>query len=158
MPFADELRVALGGRPRVLAWALTDDGVVAGLPDGLAQRTPDGWTITRWDDIDHGRFERESTTLSWSTSDGGTHTAALSDPGRLPELFHERVEASIVAQLPVTWDGGRATLVARRNPGHDDAALRWRVVAAPGTALDAPEADRAIADALRFAIQEWDVA
>jgi len=142
-----------------LAWASTSDGgVVAGLPDALAVGHPDGWAMTGWEAIDHGRFDRDSATLTWSTADGGGRSVTLQGLGRLPELFVERVEASIVAQWPVEWDGGRATIVARRNPGRADAVVHWRVVAPSGTATDTPEAGQALAGALRLALDEWDIA
>jgi len=128
------------------------------LPDALAVGDTGGWATTGWEAIDHGRFDRDSATLTWSTADGDSRSVALKDLGRLPELFVERVEASIVAQWPVAWDGGRATIVARRNPGRADAVVRWRVVASPGSSIDTPDADRALAEALRLAMDEWDIA
>jgi len=156
MPFAAQLREAAGRRTRVLAWARAEDGVVAGLLDALAVHQADAWTLTPWDEIEHARFDNATAALWW-TAGGTDRCVRLTEPGRLPEFVRERVQASILAEQPVSWDGGRATIVVRRNPGRPDAALRWAVVARPGTVLNTPRADQAIAAALTLARQEWDI-
>ena len=149
----DELASFLGRRPRVLAWARADGDLVAGLLDGLAVRESGAWGFTPWDEIEHGGWDGRE--LSWRGGDGRRRTFALTAPGRLPELFHERVQASILGQWPVRWDGGSASVVLRRNPGLTDAPARWRVIASPGVAVDGAPARQAIAAAMRAG--DWDI-
>ena len=152
-PGAAELASFLGRRPAPLAWARAGEDLAAGLLDGLAVRESGEWDFTPWDEIDHGGWDGE--TLSWRAGDGRPRGLALTAPGRLPELFGERVEASILGRWPARWDGGVATVVLRRNPGRADAGAHWRVVAAPGVAVDAPAARQAIAAAMRAV--DWDI-
>ncbi len=158
-----DIAAALGRRVHVLEWAISGDDVAAGLSDAFAVRRAGAWTVVPWDEVEHGRWDPETKTLSWTvtpaskvvTLDAAAETIVLDEPRRLPELFHDRVQASIVCERAVRWNGGQATIVARRNPGRMGSAVRWTVVAPAGTALDTPVVDAAIADALRRASAEY---
>lgn len=128
LPPADyrSLTEALGRRVRVLAWASADEGPVAGLTDALAVRGPDAWRFIGWHEITSGGWDAETGRLRWRTSDGVQDAVAVGDPGALPDLFRERVEASIVVQERIELSRGRAAvIVARRRLGGGGEALEW---------------------------------
>lgn len=110
-----------GAPVRVLAWARGDDGYVVGSPAllsvGGGDPGPD-WRHVRWHEIEHGGWNAESRSLSWTLYGGRRGRVGLREPGRLPELFRERVAASIVVQRFVPIRGERGvTVTARRDLG-----------------------------------------
>lgn len=128
-----DLADAVGGVPRVLAVGRTDgDRPVAGLPDRLAIRNPDGWRCVAWQAIDRGGWDPATAELRW-TCGGVEGSVHLTEIGRLPDLFRERVAASIVLQQTVELGGRkRATITARRDPGVASGPIEWRVALPPG--------------------------
>lgn len=150
------LAEALGGRQRVLAWARSSDGPVVGLPGRLALRSADGWRTIGWHEIGTGGWDAESGRLRWTLTDGTTDEVLLAEPGALPELFRERVDASIAVQQRVELGRGRAALiVARRRLDDDGAPLAWSV-SRQGGAWDAANEATAAAELLRLQ-REYDV-
>lgn len=118
----------LGVRPRVLTWARTAGGVVVALPDRMAVRVGESWQDQPWHDIDRGGWDEAASTLSWQDVFGAGHCVALAEPGRLPEVFNERVSASIVLQKVVELPGRRRAVVSlRRDLGVTEVPLVWRV-------------------------------
>lgn len=147
LPTADaaSLRAEVGRPVRPLAWARTADGVVVGLVDALAQRMASGWTLTAWHEIVTGGFA--DGVLRWTGEDGVRHEAEITEPGRLPELFKERVDATFLLQRQITVGRGRLVVVsARRDLGRPEAPATWTVTAGPGVDLADPST-RAVADA-----------
>lgn len=123
------LAVHLGRRPRVLAWARTPDGVVVGLPGEMLTRDADGgWHSQPWHEIGRGNWDAESLVLSWTDAANASHEVTLDGSRRFPELFNERVTASVITSRRVDLGKGRGAVVAlRRNldPASDETA--WRV-------------------------------
>lgn len=118
----------LGARAHVLTWARTGGGPVVALPDRMSIRVGDSWQDQPWHDIDRGGWDEAASTLSWRDAAGAGHTLALAGPGRLPEVFNERVSASIVLQKVVDLPGRRRAVVSlRRNLGTTELPLVWRV-------------------------------
>ena len=126
-----QVRARAGGG-RVLAWTpsgsssliATEHALV--LPEGVADdpRVP-------WDLVLRASWELDAVEVVAQESAGGrpvTRRVALdADPGSLPEVVRERVNASIVVQHHVELVGERgARFVARRTPGSSE--LRWSVV------------------------------
>lgn len=155
----DSLKEAVGvRRPRVLAWASLADGVVVGLPDRLAVRRGDAWQLVGWDEILTGGWDPVTNRLEWSTGRRTDHVE-LSEPGRLPELFQERVQASIVITHHGEISGGRTVAVsARRNPGDPRSALRWIVSPGDGVRPEDPADEAEITAVVAEAKAEWDIA
>lgn len=121
------LTEAVGARVRVLAWARGADGPVVGLADRLALSC-DGWRFIGWHEIDSGGWDAETGRLRWRLVDGETGEVNLADPGALPDLFRERVTASIVVQERVNLARGRtAIIVARRRLDGGSSPLVWSV-------------------------------
>lgn len=105
------------GRPdRVLAWARAESGFCLGSPVLLSVGDEDAWDHVAWHRIEHGGWNAESRTLSWSEYGGRRGRTTLSEAGRLPELFRERVAASIAVERFVALAGERGvTVTARRD-------------------------------------------
>lgn len=120
------LTQAVGRRVRVLAWAQGVDGLVVGLAHALAIPTTDGWRFVGWHEIDTGGWSAETRRLRWRLVGGASDEVVLEQPGSLPELFRDRVEASIVVHERFELPRGRAALiVARRRLDDDRAPLIW---------------------------------
>lgn len=135
-PAYDELRSSVQGA-RVLAWGSGPDGLIAGLPVGMAFESQ-GWQVLGWHDIAQGTWDSETGVLGWHTNDGDVGTARLDKPGKLPPLMKDRVAASIVIEDRLSVRGVKVIITARRNLGMPDSALVWRAVTADGRTLDRP--------------------
>ncbi len=152
----DRLTQALGRRVRVLAWARGADGPVAGLADRLAIGEPSGWRFVGWHEIAAGGWDAETAMLRWRLDDGSEQHARLEDPGSLPELFRERVDASIVVREKVELQRGRtATIVARRRLDGSPSGLLWTVIRQGGS-FDADQSAHADGELARLQA-EYDI-
>ena len=124
-----EVRARVPGE-RVLAWAPSGASTVVAPDDALV--LPAGAVPERvtWDlglrvSWEPGGFELVSQERPGARAD--TSQVPVPDPGALPGVVKERVNASIVVARQVVLDGERgARIVARRTPGSSD--LRWSVV------------------------------
>lgn len=159
LPAADfrSLTEAVGRRVRVLAWARGADGPVVGLADRLAVRGPQAWRFIGWHEVASGGWDTETGQLRWRLTDGVRDAVVLDGPGSLPELFRERVEASIVVQERLELARGRAAMiVARRRLDDGRAPLQWTVTQHGGS-FDSAQADQADAELARLRA-EYDIA
>jgi hypothetical protein len=131
----DEL-TALVPKPRVLTWGSGDGVLVVGLSGKVALRDTRGWRITGWHEVDLARWDAESGILSWS---GRTNERmVLTNPGRLPMLLKDRVEASILLSERVRAGTVTVQISARRDLDRPDAPILWSAVATDGRTLDRP--------------------
>lgn len=113
VPVPDAVELARG--ERVLATAAAGDEVVVitshrlVVPGGeLAEGRP-------WHLVDRGRWDPETDVLTVTWVDGGPAGAwTLSEPGGVPDAFHERVQASVVLVEEVTLDRARRARVVLR--------------------------------------------
>ncbi len=140
--WCDTLLDVPGRRPRILAWARTPTGFCIGAPAALSVGDESGFTHVGWHEIEHGGWNAETGRLSWvcyPNTDGRSRRgfAELVEPARLPELFRERVAASIVferfAPLATSNDGG-VTISARRDLAGAADRIAWH--ASPSRGLD----------------------
>ena len=117
--------VQSGREARILAWTQAEPGFCIGSPALLSVGDVDGWTHVGWHQIERGGWNAETRTLSWAAYGGRRGRAVLSAPVRLPELFRERVAASIVVErfVPVAGERG-VTVTARRELAGSD-TLSW---------------------------------
>ena len=141
----DAWRASLAAHPaapvRILAWARSDSGLVVGSPallsvlddaaptdgdaDDVVRGELPGWRHVAWHLVEHGGWNAESRSLSWTLYGGRRGRVGLSEPGRLPELFRERVAATIVVERFVPIRGERGvTITARRDLG-EGGGLSW---------------------------------
>lgn len=102
---------------------------------------------TRWSQIAHAQWYDEESLLALDPVPGLGRPVRLrlGDPGRLPEAVRERVMASIVLARRIAVPGGMARVVARREEG---SGLVWQVLPEGGADLAAPEARKAVDQAL----------
>lgn len=149
------LQRSIGRPPRVLAWAPSIEGFAVGQPEQLSVLSGDGWRHIPWHHIDHGEWNPETSTLSWSGPNRLRGLVVLPDPGRLPELLRERVAASIAVEEHVDIPGTRqgATLMARRPL--DGGPLEWRIAAGRGTDLRDPAVKAVVDEILRAREAEY---
>jgi hypothetical protein len=115
------------GRPaRILAWANGPGGLVVGSPAALSWRAADGtWTHVGWHEIERGEWNAETWILSWTLYGGRRGSVRLEEPGRLPELFRERISATIALERFVPVAGDRGIIVTARRDLAADGAISW---------------------------------
>lgn len=134
----EELGQVLGHRPDVLAHGVGEEVILVGTRPVLARKLGDSWRVWGWEEIGSGSWDGEANTFSWRTVDGERFDAALTAPGRLPELFQERVQASTVVQSVVEGaPRGRVQIVGRRSLGRHS-SLHWYAVPSGGADLGHP--------------------
>lgn len=111
--------VEVGAGEKVLAWAPSDEGPVAGTHDALYLP---GGTRVPWQQVEAADWDLESATLTvrevgtWGQP-RPTHAVRLEDPVRLLQLVRERVTSTVLLQRHVAVDGKRGVrIVARRAP------------------------------------------
>lgn len=130
---------ALQHRPEVLAHGVGDGVVLAGTREALAVREYGVWRVWPWEVVSGGSWKQETGRFRWKGIDGERHEVSLTDPGMLPALFRERVEASTVVQVlleaPVR---GEVQLVARCSLG-TGTDVQWYAIASGGADLEDPQ-------------------
>lgn len=149
------LRAHTGGRPRVLAWAPAESGAVVALPERLAVLDGDGWTSIGWHEVLRGGWDADASALHWTGPDGG-RSVPLADPGRLPEVFRERVEATILVQRSVDLARGRFVIVSARRDPWGEAPVAWALHPGPGVRLEDPDTAEQAAAALERLRAEYE--
>lgn len=146
------------GRRRVLASGRGPDGEVLGLADALAWTDAAGSHELAWQDVERGGWNRETNSLHWTTADGIENALPLVETGQLPDLFNERVTASIACVRTVELaGGGTAVITARRNLGDASAPLRWQVAPGRDTTAAQVRADARAASELARLRAEYDL-
>jgi len=121
-----ESLTATPGRPaRILAWAAGPGGLVIGSPAALSWGGAEGWTHVGWHEIERGGWNAETATLSWMLHGGRRGAVTLDQPGRLPELFRERIAATIALERFVSVAGDRGVIVTARRDLAADGAISW---------------------------------
>jgi hypothetical protein len=148
----DAVEVARG--EKVLASAAAADGtVLAGTRDafyvvaaGEVRRVP-------WEQVEAAGWDRDTDTFR--LSEVGTwgeqrpvHTAVLEEPGRLLELVHERVTASVVLQRHVPVERRRGLRVIARRAPSGSGGIHWVYEYDEGIDPDDPLVRMAARDAL----------
>ncbi|MDO5683336.1 MAG: hypothetical protein Q4G46_10965, partial [Propionibacteriaceae bacterium] len=95
------------GHQKPLAAARTHDGWCVLLPDVMAVRKGDVWRLLGWHEVEQGGWNDQNRELRWEEVGGRRGSVVMEDPDRVPEVFRERVHASIVVQRHVPIDGTR---------------------------------------------------
>ena len=151
------------GRPaRILAWAPVvplagEDQFCIGSPSVLSAGGASGWGHVGWHVIEHGGWKAELHQLSWVLLDGHRGAVQTEDPGRLPELFRERVEATIVVKRYVALSGDRGVLVSARRDLGAGGAITWHTRLTRGLSLTTPGVADAVETALAQTRAEYDL-
>jgi hypothetical protein len=118
------------GPTRILAWARTGDGFCIGSPSRLSLSEGDQWRHVGWHEIERGGWDAESGVLTWTElaapgEKGVPGSVALTEPGRLPELFRERVSATIAVEKFVALTGSRGVVITARRDLGADGGISW---------------------------------
>ena len=152
-----EISELAGAKTRPLASGRSTVGPVVGLDGRLLYRNDAGWNQLPWHEVERGNWDRDTQRLTWTTVDGVTGELELRTPGRLPQLFKERVNASIACAESVELAGsGTAVINARRNLADPDGPLIWRVSPGKSTSATDVAADPAVMAELERLRTEYD--
>lgn len=139
----ESLRTSLAAQPsalpRILSWTFAREGFCVGTPSHLNVGDTTGWEHIGWHEIERGDWNAETQALRWAQYGGRRGTAHLDPPARMPELFRERIAASIVLEkfAPVRGDKG-VIISARRSLAATDAPVTWHRSLSPGLRWDDP--------------------
>jgi hypothetical protein len=159
-------RSSLGAQPdrpaRILAWARTSNGYGIASPTILSYGDENGWKHIGWHEIERGSWNAELGRLSWvlhavpgKPSPRGS--LELVKPGRLPELFRERVSATIALERFVPLLGERGvTITARRDLGASN-TIAWHSTLTRGLSWDTDGIRAAVDQAMEQLRTEYDV-
>lgn len=149
-----------GRQARVLAWAASEqDGApnfCIGAPATLSHGWETGWRNVGWHEIEHGGWNAELRQLSWVQLDGRRGTVPLADPGRLPELFRERVEATIVVKRFLPLAGERGVVISARRDLGGEGTISWHTRLTRGLSWQSAGVREAVDEALAEARAEYD--
>jgi hypothetical protein len=162
----DSWRSSLEAQPnrpaRILAWAKTSTGYGIASPTILSYGDEDGWKHIGWHEIERGSWNAEQGQLSWVLHAAQGNAAPrgsleLVKPGRLPELFRERISATIAIERFVPLLGERGvTITARRDLGVSD-TIAWHSTLTRGLSWDTDGVRAAVDQAMEQLRTEYDV-
>ncbi|MCI1747929.1 MAG: hypothetical protein LKI24_07415 [Acidipropionibacterium sp.] len=147
--------------PHVLAWGTGQrhGGPVTAVAvdEGLALVAGDGSSeAVAWHEVVKGGWRAETSTLWWSFLDGESDDVRLDRAGDLPEVFNDRVMASIVVREPIETQGGTAVVAGRRRLGSlDDGQILWTAMADGQADLTDPETERLVLERTAELKKEW---
>lgn len=130
--WAASLRAQRGDPPRILAWTATADGFCIGSAGALSYGDQAAWTHLGWHEIERGGWDAETHRLSWQRYEGEPGFVELGVPGRLPELFRERVAASIALEKFVPLTGERGVVITARRDLGAGADIAWHATLTRG--------------------------
>ncbi len=146
------------GPARILAWAEAESGHVVAGPAVLSVGDLDGGFVhVGWHQIENGSWNSETRQLSWAQYGGRRGSVRLTAPGQLPEVFRERIAASIAVErfLPVTGERG-VVLNGRRDLAAADPKIEWHATLGRGLSWRTPGLREAVDAALAELRLEYD--
>jgi hypothetical protein len=145
--------VEVAAGEKVLAWAASESGPVAGTRSALY--LPDGVRIP-WEQIEAADWDLDSETLR--VTEVGTwgeprpaYSLVLTEPGRLLQLVRERVTATVVIQRHVPIRGKRGVRVIARRATTGARELIWVFEYDEGIDPDDPFVEHAAQEGLAAA-------
>jgi hypothetical protein len=136
----------------LLAWELTDDRRYCIASAGLLSlsssdpSSPD-WRHIGWQQIERGGYDSGTDSLHWQLYDAAAdERVRLEKPGRLPEVFRDRVAASIAVEQFIAVEGARKVkgvepgviISGRRDLSRPESAIEWRASLPRGLDWDTP--------------------
>ena len=162
----DSWRSSLAAQPdrpaRILAWARTPAGCCIASPAALSYEYEEGWRHVGWHEIERGGWNAELGKLSWALhaapgQPSPRGSLELVDPGRLPELFRERISATIAIERFVPLVGERGvTITARRDLG-GTGTVAWHGTLTRGLSWETDGVRAAVDQAMEELRTEYDV-
>jgi len=154
---------SLPGRPtRILAWARTETGFCIGSPSALSYGDQFGWRHLGWHEIERGGWDAATGELRWTelSAPGDpptTGAVALTEPGRLPELFRERVSATIAVEKFVALAGSRGVVITARRDLAAAGAITWHATLTRGLTWQTDGVRAAVDQAMAELRREYDL-
>jgi hypothetical protein len=125
----------------VLGWAPTAEGHAVALAGHLAVGGADGWELVAWHDLVRGAWDPQAGRLTWRDGAGQAGGVALAEPGNLPPVFRERLDATFLVEERIGPRQGGVSVTVQRSPADPAAPLVYRVTPDEGcTAADLAEA------------------
>lgn len=150
-------RIEVGRREKVLAVITAADGtVLAGTRDAFYLERDGETRRVPWEQVEAAGWDRDTDIFrlsevgSWGEQ-RPVHTVTLTDPGRLLELVHERVTASIVLQRHVAVAHRRGLRVIARRAPSGSGGVHWVYEYDEGVDPDDPAVRAAAREALELA-------
>jgi hypothetical protein len=162
----DSWQASLTGQPRrparILAWAATPTGLCIASPAAFSYGSDDGWEHIGWHVIERGSWNAELRRLSWVLYAAPGEVAArgsieLTDPGRMPELFRERISATIAIEKFVPLSGERGVTVAARRDLGGGGAVSWHGTLTRGLSWQTDGVPAAVDQAMAQVRAEYDL-
>jgi hypothetical protein len=159
-------RSSLAAQPdrpaRILAWARTSTGYCIASPAILSYGDENEWKNIGWHEIERGGWNAELRKLSWVLHGAPGNPSPrgslqLVEPGRLPELFRERVSATIALERFIPLVGARGvTITARRDLGASG-MVAWHSTLTRGLSWESDGVRAAVDQAMEELRAEYDV-
>lgn len=150
-----------GRQVRILAWASLAQGVAIASPSVLSypgDADDADWQHLGWHDIERGGWEAESSRLGWVRYGGERGELGLVEPGQLPEVFRERVAASIVLEKSMPALSNRQVLVVgRRDLADGDQPITWHATLGRGLRWEGAGVREAVDEAIAEVRTEYDM-
>lgn len=142
-----ELKEATGLQGKLLAHATGPRAELLAFAHRFAYRLADGqWRSVGWHQVRSGGWKSEREEIHWRLNDGSRDAVQLTEPGAFPQVFRERVQASIAVEDQFDVPGGGSiSITARRDLGEEQPRLYWQVNAVRGAKLTDPTT-KALAD------------
>jgi hypothetical protein len=166
MAISDSWRSSLAAQPgrptRILAWAETSTGFCIASPTALSYGDEEDWNHVGWHQIERGSWNAELRRLCWVLQAAPGERSRrgsleLIEPGRMPELFRERIVATIAIEKFVPLAGERGvTITARRDLG-GSGAIAWHSTLTRGLSWQADGVRAAVDQAMEQVRTEYDV-
>jgi hypothetical protein len=159
-------RSSVAGQPdrpaRILAWASTSTGYSIASPSLLSYGDEEAWRHVGWHEIERGGWNAELRKLSWvlhaapgKPSPRGS--LELIEPGRLPELFPERISATIAIERFVPLVGERGVTITARRDLAASGRITWHSTLTRGLNWETHGVRAAVDQAMEELRTEYDV-
>lgn len=97
------------------------------------------WQFIGWHLISRGGWNQKARKLRWTLVDDTTTFVELTEPGSVPDVFRDRVRASIVVEQSFPAPGGGHVVVAGRRQLGGEGAIVWQVTTLGAAKLSNPE-------------------
>ena len=150
------------GRTRILAWAPGPDAYaivsVGTLAVGSAAVGEAAeFRLLGWHEIERGGWDVERGRLTWKRYDAQAEHLELTEPGRVPEVFRERVAASIAMEKFVPLTGERGVVVTARRDLTGKTPPQWHATLTRGLRWETPGVAEAVETVVSDVRREYDL-
>jgi hypothetical protein len=151
-----------GRATRILAWAGTPIGFGIASSAVFSYGNQEAWEHIGWHEIERGGWNAELRRLSWVlyAAPGIAATRGsleLTEPGRIPELFRERISASIAVEKFVPLSGERGVIITARRDFGRRGAVSWHGTLTRGLSWQTDGVPAAVDQAMEQVKAEYDL-